>query len=29
MEERIRIATYNVHGWVDQDFESNLDRVSS
>jgi len=27
MEERIRIATYNVHGWVDQDFESNLDRV--
>ena len=25
---KIRIATYNVHGWVDEQFDSNLDRVS-
>ena len=27
LKMKIRIATYNVHGWVDEHFDSNLDRV--
>ena len=28
MSSSIRIASYNIHGWVDADGESNLDRVA-
>ena len=24
----LRIASYNIHGWVDADMESNLERVA-
>ena len=27
MGQRLRIATYNIHGWVDEGYDSNLDRV--
>ena len=28
MVNQLRIASYNIHGWVDADNESNLDRVA-
>jgi len=28
MGRTLRVATYNIHGWVDEGYESNLDRVS-
>ena len=28
MVNQLRIASYNIHGWVDADSESNLDRVA-
>ena len=28
MGQHLRIATYNIHGWVDADMESNLERVA-
>jgi len=27
MGQRLRIATYNIHGWVDEGYDSNLERV--
>ena len=26
--ESVKIASYNIHGWVDADMESNLERVA-
>ena len=28
MSLSLRIASYNIHGWVDADMESNLERVA-
>ena len=28
MGQHLRIATYNIHGWVDEGYDSNLDRVA-
>ena len=28
MAGRVKVASYNIHGWVDADMQSNLERVA-